>query len=87
MKRDNTMLRRSVLRAGLGLGAATAVVVTSMAQDAPKLDKKTIMYQDTPKDGQKCSLCVNFEPPDACKIVEGKISPDGWCGAFAPKQS
>jgi len=24
-------------------------------------------------------------PPAACKVVEGKISPKGWCAVYAPK--
>jgi hypothetical protein len=44
-----------------------------------------VQYQPTPKDGAKCSTCVNFDPPAACKIVAGKISPEGWCIAYAPK--
>jgi hypothetical protein len=24
-----------------------------------------------------------FEPPKSCKVVEGEISGDGWCKAFA----
>ena len=32
-----------------------------------------------------CSTCVNFEPPSACKIVQGTIDPNGWCLVYAPK--
>jgi len=24
-----------------------------------------------------------FEKPNACKVVAGEVSPDGWCKAFA----
>ena len=87
MSNSGPVLRRNVLRAGVGLTAAASMGSALHAEDTPKLAKNVIMYQDTPKDGQKCSICVNFEPPNACKIVEGTISPNGWCGAFAPKQS
>ena len=40
-----------------------------------------------PKDGAKCASCVNFEPPDACRIVAGKVAPKGRCIAYAPKES
>jgi hypothetical protein len=76
--------RRSILRAGLAVvatGAATGV----MAQDN-KLAQSVVQYQTTPKDGAKCSACVNFEAPNACKIVVGPINPEGWCVAFAPKE-
>jgi hypothetical protein len=39
-----------------------------------------------PKDGNKRSSCGNFEAPDQCKIVSGKVQPDGWCIAFAPME-
>ncbi len=28
---------------------------------------------------QSCAVCVNFQPPSACKFVDGIISPNGWC--------
>jgi len=46
-----------------------------------------VQYQQTPKDGQQCSLCVNWQPPNACKVVAGTINPNGWCVAFAPKSA
>lgn len=79
--------RRTVIRAGLSLGLG-AVALTGFAStaSAQKVDKTAVMYQDTPKDGLKCSGCVNFVAPNACKIVEGEINPNGWCGAYAPKE-
>jgi hypothetical protein len=64
--------------------AAASAATGAKAQD--KLDPKAVQYQDTPKDGLKCSTCVNFEPPNACKFVSGVISPDGWCAAYGPKE-
>jgi hypothetical protein len=29
-------------------------------------------------------MCTLFEAPNACKVVEGEVSKDGWCKAFAP---
>jgi len=28
---------------------------------------------------------VLFEPPNACKVVEGEISPSAWCHLFVKK--
>ena len=56
------------------------------AQDAEKLAPSVVQYQETPKDGAKCSGCVNFVAPAACKIVSGTINPNGWCVAYAPKE-
>jgi hypothetical protein len=63
---------------------AAAATVSAKAQD--KIAQAQVQYQPTPKDGNKCSTCVNFEAPAACKIVDGKISPEGWCVAYAPKE-
>lgn len=29
-----------------------------------------------------CALCRHFVAPEACQIVTGKISPQGWCEYF-----
>ena len=30
-----------------------------------------------------CGMCTLFERPNVCKVVEGEVSKDGWCKAFA----
>jgi hypothetical protein len=80
--------RRQVLRTGLGTGLAAAgslIAIRAKAQD--KIAQAMVQYQKMPKDGNKCSMCVNFEAPSSCKIVAGAIDPDGWCIAYAPKES
>ncbi|HVO87193.1 MAG TPA: high-potential iron-sulfur protein [Casimicrobiaceae bacterium] len=42
-------------------------------------------YQDQPNKDQKCSNCMQFVAPDSCKVVDGKISPDGYCIAWVKK--
>jgi hypothetical protein len=76
--------RRAILGAGLAAAAAGGLAVPA-AQAQQKLAQNLIMYQDTPKDGQRCDQCTHWQPPNACAIVEGPIAPAGWCGAFAPK--
>ncbi len=95
---DERATRRRILKAGLA--AVGGVVAAGAAQAAEtamtpkpqklaqeKIAQAQVQYQKTPKDGQKCSICVNFEAPASCKIVAGTIDPDGWCIAFAPKES
>jgi hypothetical protein len=50
-----------------------------------KASKAAVQYQDQPKGGQRCSGCVNFITGGQCKIVEGSISPNGWCTAYVAK--
>jgi hypothetical protein len=79
--------RRRVLLTGttLALGTAAAATAVSQAMAQVKISQATAKYQNTPKGDQRCDRCVNFEPPNACKFVQGDISPSGWCQLFAPK--
>jgi hypothetical protein len=74
--------RRRILQAGLG-AVTGGISVRAGAQE--KIAQTVVQYQTQPKNGQLCSTCVNFEPPAACKIVSGAISPNGWCLVYAPK--
>jgi hypothetical protein len=79
------MSRRVALaRTALIVGAATVSAVSSAAAQQ-KLSQAAVKYQPTPKSNQRCSGCYNFQPPGACKFVQGDISPDGWCQLFAPR--
>ena len=78
--------RRMVLTdtaVALGVAAAATAVSQSMAQ--VKISQATANYQNTPKGDQRCDRCVNFQPPNACKFVQGEISPSGWCQLFVKK--
>ena len=76
--------RRQLLQTGLA-AAGTVIAISAKAQD--KIAPAMVQYQKTPKDGNRCDMCVNWEAPNACKIVSGTIDPAGWCIAYAPKQS
>ena len=79
--------RRGVLITGaaFSLGAATAAAVVSQAAAQQKISQADAKYQTTPKGNQRCDGCANFQPPNACKFVDGNISPGGWCQLFAAK--
>jgi hypothetical protein len=79
----NRTTRRQIMRAGL---AVVGGVVAASTEAQEKIAQAQVQYQATPKDGNKCSTCVNFEAPASCKIVAGSISPNGWCIAYAPKE-
>jgi len=78
--------RRAALVAALGgtTGALLSRIVAAQAAD--KIDKMTraqAEYQDTPNGLYSCGMCSLFEAPSGCKVVDGEVSKDGWCKAFA----
>ncbi len=88
MRDADVASRRGVLRTGLAILAGGMLATAARAQDADsKVEQSVVQYQNAPKDGQKCSGCANFIAPNACKVVSGAISPEGWCVAYAPKGS
>ncbi len=88
MRDTDNASRRGVLRTGLAILAGGVLATAARAQDADsKVEQSVVQYQNAPKDGQKCSGCANFVAPNACKVVSGTISPEGWCVAYAPKGS
>ena len=77
--------RRSLLQGAVGVGSAVAVLCLTTYQAAAKMGQQAVGYQDTPKGPQQCDGCALFEAPNACKTVDGVISPKGWCKIFAKK--
>jgi hypothetical protein len=76
--------RRELFRAVFtGLAAVMTTASSLPARAQQKMTKQEAEYQDSPKDIRMCATCTLFEPPHACKVVDGDISPDGWCKAFA----
>ncbi len=69
------------LIAGIPLAAAAVTGAASAADN-----KAQFKYVDkSTKSGQKCSGCKLFTAPAGCTVVTGKISPNGWCVAWAKK--
>ena len=77
--------RRRFLRHATVVALATATGPL-IAQEGGAMSKAEAAYQDEPKNGQACSACVHFQPAsNTCKVVQGSISPKGWCNQFSPK--
>jgi len=56
-----------------------------MAELKTKVSKEEALYQEEPRAGEKCELCVHFIPErNACEVVAGDISPQGWSRFFEP---
>jgi len=74
--------RRNVMRSLAG-GVSAGLLLRIVPADASeKMTRAQAEYQDTPNGIYSCGLCTLFERPNACKVVEGEVSKDGWCKAF-----
>jgi len=89
MDEQRKLTRRAFFRgAATVAGAALAgtVIPIRIANAQQKASKQAMQYRDKPNGDQECDKCMQFVAPDSCKVVDGKISPKGWCVAFAKKQ-
>jgi hypothetical protein len=82
--RKNMSRRMAVTSTALAFVAAASTAVRR-ASAQQKITQAAAQYQAQPKGNQSCATCVNFQPSNACKFVEGTISPTAWCVLFAPK--
>jgi hypothetical protein len=86
-KPPNPSSRRNAVKAMTWLAAAAALpAMARRAAAQGKVSKTAVQYQDQPKNDQRCSGCLHFVAPQQCKLVEGSISPNGWCMAYAAKR-
>ena len=75
--------RREVIRAIAKGVPAGFLLRISQTEASEKMTRQQAEYRDTPSGLYSCGMCSLFERPNACKVVEGEISKDGWCKAFA----
>jgi len=88
--------RRNLCRQGLALAGgavAAAMLLKNRAfAQSQKAPQSAVQYQDHPKGQDECDRCTHFVPgksPSAdgtCQVVQGSISPKGWCVMFASKE-
>jgi hypothetical protein len=77
------LLRNVTLAAAAGAFVAVAAGSTALADS--KFSQATAKYQPTPKGADRCANCSLYESAGNCKVVEGKVAPDGWCTLYARK--
>ncbi|HEX5274403.1 MAG TPA: high-potential iron-sulfur protein [Candidatus Rubrimentiphilum sp.] len=84
---NKNVSRGEALKALVVLPALAGLLAAGSFSTADAADnKKQFHYQDKPgPGGRKCSGCRFFRRPNACSIVHGKISPNGWCIAWAKR--
>ncbi|MBV8373898.1 MAG: high-potential iron-sulfur protein [Candidatus Eremiobacteraeota bacterium] len=90
--RDRQQLTRATfVRSTLVLPALAALLGGESFAQTAKGSKAQFKYQDSPNGDKQCSKCTFFIPGKTatangtCKIVQGDISPKGYCVAFAAK--
>ena len=82
--------RGAVIACGAALGGLMLKVKAPGQSD--KVSQAIAKYRDKPNGTQQCDGCMQFisvktaSANGTCKIVEGSISPKGWCMFFAPKR-
>lgn len=86
--RCGSVSRRDFLNIG-AIGAG-ALVAAGMASSLPAAQKKKFSqqqakYQPIPKNGQRCQACALWQAPTACQVVDGQVSPAGWCILYQAK--
>lgn len=78
--------RQALSQTAVSLAGATWAISSLAAAQQNKMTQKAAGYQNQPNGKYRCSGCSHFAVPNSCKIVEGEISPNGWCRMFALKQ-
>ena len=83
--------RRRMLQAAMSVGGAAllARAMESTAQQKPKAtlkkrSKEAVGYRDEPYEGRSCAKCVLYSGHGECVLVEGEVSPNGWCLQWTP---
>ena len=79
--------RRELLRgAAVTAGGAAVLIATAMPAQA-KASQADAKYQDSPNGNASCANCAMFRPPSSCALVDGTVTPNGWCKYHVDKAS
>ncbi|MBI1398215.1 MAG: twin-arginine translocation signal domain-containing protein [Betaproteobacteria bacterium] len=81
--------RRFLGRCAVAASAAMAGTVAAVERPKPKdaLRRRTreeVGYRDEPYLGRSCAKCVLYQGHGECVILEGPVSPNGWCTQWVP---
>ena len=77
--------RRTLITRSVAGAAGAAALLGLVTEASAKMAQKAVEYQDTPKGDQECSNCSLFQEPNSCTLVDGEISPKGWCKFWVKK--
>ena len=85
------LTRRTFLGGVIILPALSGLLATEAVADSSKASQASMHYQTSPNGDKHCSVCKFFIPASdaksngSCQIVDGSISPNGYCMAFSAK--
>lgn len=86
--------RRTLIEGAAAIGGAvaggwarTAAAADKGTAEKDKISHAEAEYQQQPKGQQRCEICLQFQPPNKCRIVKSPITPKGWCQFFAAKEN
>jgi secreted PhoX family phosphatase len=85
---SSRLSRRQFIRTAVVASGGVAVAVTlseSASAATKKFTQQQAHYQAVPKNGQRCQSCGLYQPPTSCQVVEGPVSPAGWCILYQQK--
>jgi hypothetical protein len=87
--KDGRLVSRRAALTGtaVALGAVTAAAVVRPAAAQATISQAVAKYQAAPNGNDRCEVCANFVAPNACRFVQGVISPKGWCQLFSAKSA
>jgi hypothetical protein len=77
--------RRQLFGQVAAAASGAAVLVATAIPAEAKMTQTGSGYQDSPKGSDSCANCTLFKPPSSCILVDGTISPTGWCRFYAKK--
>lgn len=79
-----TLARRCLVFA-LVVGPVAALAAAPRRARA-KVPQRSVQYRPQPNGAERCAACVHYRRTEgACELVEGDISPDGWCALYDPQ--
>ena len=88
---SHSMTRGRFVAGAVVLPALAGLLLAETTRADAGGSKAQFKYQNSPKNGQQCSQCRFFKPGSSatadgtCSVVDGSISPKGWCTAYSKK--
>ena len=92
MNRDTSRVPRRRLLRYLVSGIAAVLALPAHANDAKtkppaglkKRSRESVRYRDFPFEKRTCAKCMLYVGDGECVIIDGKVSPEGWCNQWTP---